>query len=552
MSEDVSVSGARQSDPLHENSIGARTLWSRTNAAEALPGVPTPLNWTLYGVSLEEGMRWSWYRLGILSRAEITPRELVDERCWGIFYGRVAINCDTWRMMGDRTPGTSGDAVEMQFFNTLRAGVSSEKDRRRYPLIVAKAPWAARSAATTLDDLKRDTDDWWREVAFGTVLAEPASARAVLNEACRRFDTVMRNHVLASLVAQGLFDQLQRLAKSAGHAGLELTLMTGYGGMDESRLTGDLVALAHGEIDQQTFLRSHGFHGPMENEVASWSWREEPTPLQALLPRYRALEPEAHPAAVGVRQKLAREEAVATLLANLGRLNRVRAKIVLKLAARYMPLREQGRATLMKTQDAVRAAARALGRDLVERSVLDDVDDVFYLTRNELVQTVGDGARELVAFRKNKRAEYQALDIPSAWEGPIVPPTAGVESESTRSIASLSGLGASPGVVEGVARVVLDPGEELDAGEILVCSTTDPGWTPLFLVASAAVVDIGGAMSHGPIVAREFGLPCVINTVVGTRELRTGDRIRVDGTAGTVEILQRAPAAEPAVSEPIS
>jgi pyruvate,water dikinase len=97
-------------------------------------------------------------------------------------------------------------------------------------------------------------------------------------------------------------------------------------------------------------------------------------------------------------------------------------------------------------------------------------------------------------------------------------------------------------VVEGRARVVLDAAaSELEPGEILVCETTDPSWASLFLVASALVIDIGGALSHGAIVARELGVPCVINTKVGTRRLRTGDHLRVDGNAGLVTVLPAAP-----------
>jgi phosphoenolpyruvate synthase/pyruvate phosphate dikinase len=90
--------------------------------------------------------------------------------------------------------------------------------------------------------------------------------------------------------------------------------------------------------------------------------------------------------------------------------------------------------------------------------------------------------------------------------------------------------------------VVLDPREvDLDDGEILVCKTTDPSWAPLFLVASALVIDTGGPMSHGAIVARELGVPCVINTVSGTRDIPDGARITVDGSAGTVVIHDVVP-----------
>ncbi|HLF41678.1 MAG TPA: PEP-utilizing enzyme, partial [Acidimicrobiia bacterium] len=107
----------------------------------------------------------------------------------------------------------------------------------------------------------------------------------------------------------------------------------------------------------------------------------------------------------------------------------------------------------------------------------------------------------------------------------------------------LTGMPVSPGVAEGRARVVRDPlaGDPLEPGEILVCETTDPSWTSLFLVAAGLVIDIGGALSHGAIVARELGVPCVINTRTGTSRLRTGDVVRVDGDAGTVIVLAPAP-----------
>ena len=83
-----------------------------------------------------------------------------------------------------------------------------------------------------------------------------------------------------------------------------------------------------------------------------------------------------------------------------------------------------------------------------------------------------------------------------------------------------------------------DP-DELQPGEVLVCHTTDPSWSPYFFVAAAVVIDIGGTLSHGAIVARELGIPCVVNTQTGTQTIRSGDQVRVDGDAGTVEILQR-------------
>jgi pyruvate,water dikinase len=93
--------------------------------------------------------------------------------------------------------------------------------------------------------------------------------------------------------------------------------------------------------------------------------------------------------------------------------------------------------------------------------------------------------------------------------------------------------------VEGIARVVLDQShaDDLNDGDVLVCHTTDPSWSTLFLVSSAVVIDVGSAMSHGAIVARELGIPCVINTRTGTTTIATGSRIRVDGATGVVDIV---------------
>jgi pyruvate,water dikinase len=105
---------------------------------------------------------------------------------------------------------------------------------------------------------------------------------------------------------------------------------------------------------------------------------------------------------------------------------------------------------------------------------------------------------------------------------------------------TLQGDPVSPGVVEGVVRVVLDPrSARLEPGEILVCPGTDPSWTPLFLAAGGLVMEVGGMMTHGAVVAREYGLPAVVGVHEATRRLRTGQRVRVDGSSGHVLVLDK-------------
>jgi pyruvate,water dikinase len=218
------------------------------------------------------------------------------------------------------------------------------------------------------------------------------------------------------------------------------------------------------------------------------------------------------------------------------------AKLLLSLSDRYWPLRETGKATLLHSIDVARAASRRLGVLLAQQGRIAAPEDVAYLTVEELV--ADDGSTDWmseIGYRRARREEYLKLDIPQSWDGA----PAGMESGPSvaGTAAELIGIGGSPGVVEGVVRVINNPLEEdLDDGDILVCETTDPSWASLFLFASALVIDVGSAMSHGAIVAREMGVPCVINTRTGTRELRTGDRVRVNGSTGHVQILERAQA----------
>src|SRR5581483_8212475 len=169
---------------------------------------------------------------------------------------------------------------------------------------------------------------------------------------------------------------------------------------------------------------------------------------------------------------------------------------------------------------------------------LEEPDDVFYLTLDELLAPAIPGdAKQLVALRRARRDEYLAMRLPASWRGTPQPEITPKANDGS----AISGVAASAGVVEGVVRVVTDPSfAEVGPGEILVSHTTDPSWASIMFVSAALVVDIGGLISHAAVVARELGIPCVVNTRCGTDVLRDGDLVRVDGTKGTVEILQRA------------
>ena len=177
-----------------------------------------------------------------------------------------------------------------------------------------------------------------------------------------------------------------------------------------------------------------------------------------------------------------------------------------------------------------------------QAGLLTQSDDLFFLHLDELEALAGGEEREWAATVADRRQVYaqemRRKQVPrlllsdghAFYEGVMAPDQ---EEEGV-----IVGSPVSAGVVEGVVRVVLDPfTEQLEPGEILVCPGTDPSWTPLFLVAGGLVTEVGGMMTHGSVVAREYGIPAVVGVHQATARLQTGERVRVDGTAGRVARL---------------
>jgi pyruvate,water dikinase len=211
------------------------------------------------------------------------------------------------------------------------------------------------------------------------------------------------------------------------------------------------------------------------------------------------------------------------------------------LARRYVPLREVGKAAFLQCIDVGRAASGRLGALLAASGAIDDADDVALLTTAELrADVLPIDARAVVNERRAQRERHLTVRVPDSWTGEPEPIPADGPGDTVVGD-TLEGLGVSPGVYEGTARLVTDPDDpSLEPGEVLVCETTDPSWASLMFVAGALVIDIGGAVSHGAIVARELGVPCVIGTRRACGWLRTGDVVRVDGTTGAVARVKPA------------
>ncbi|WP_241727962.1 PEP-utilizing enzyme, partial [Dietzia sp. DQ11-38-2] len=206
--------------------------------------------------------------------------------------------------------------------------------------------------------------------------------------------------------------------------------------------------------------------------------------------------------------------------------------------------REETKSAMALMAHALKRGYRHLGEVLAAAGRLPDADLVFFFDRAELGRIVGPGEiGDLVQSalaRREALAFQDVLEFPDVSVGRPVPLIARPPREAAGG--EIIGRPASRGSVEGVVRVarsILDA-REVRSGEILVAPVTDVGWTPYFTVIAALVTDIGSSVSHGAVVAREYGLPCVVNTLVATQTLRTGDLVRVDGDRGVVTRLDRS------------
>jgi pyruvate,water dikinase len=519
-------------DPLH-NVAAPDTVWSIVNTAENFPDVATPLGWSFWERPLELAMRGAFCDLGALRRDEVWCPESANERCSGVFFGRFTANLSTLLAFADRMPGTSGAALERQMFGA--SDWTGKAVPRRYPVVAVKMPRTAMRNPRILRAQRAVVDRWWREVTAPGAVDDPTRARAVLREAMGHFERVMRPHTICTMLGQVAYEQVTKLCAGAGMPGREIELITGEG-VEETAIAADLWTLSRGRITLPEFLAKHGYHGPSEADVARLSWREDPKPVERLVESYRSMPDSAAPANALAAQRARRDVAERELFEKLGAAKRPVARRLLQMARTFLPLRETGKAAFLQALDGGRAACRALGRQLAADGVLADADDIRYLTVAEVLDTLPADVPATVAERRRKFEEYQGYRLPDRWVGePVAIPVQRTDQSSDEPV---TGIPVSPGVVEGVARVITDPhSEDLEVGEILVCETTDPSWASFFVVAAAVVIDVGGPLSHGAIVAREFGIPCVINTRSGTQRLRTGQRVRVDGTAGTVEVL---------------
>jgi pyruvate,water dikinase len=292
-----------------------------------------------------------------------------------------------------------------------------------------------------------------------------------------------------------------------------------------------------------SFLSAYGHRGVAEIDLGLPRWSEDPAYILGVLANYLRLEdPERAPDVQFERAAREARGMVAELTRRAARRGRLRGALVgffLDRARALAGLREMPKFCIILAFARARALLAPVGEELVKAGRLESAEDIYFVTLPEA--HAGLQGRDLHPLVRERRSVYarevQRRHVPRVLLSDGTEPDARVGDAFEATNGVLRGTAASGGVVKGIARVILDPnGADLRPGEILVAPSTDPGWTPLFLTAGGLVMEMGGAMSHGSVVAREYGIPAVVGVPDATERIVTGQGITVDGSRGTVAI----------------
>jgi pyruvate,water dikinase len=292
------------------------------------------------------------------------------------------------------------------------------------------------------------------------------------------------------------------------------------------------------------YLDRYGMRCVGEIDITRPRWRERPSTLVPLLiANIKNFKPGEGQRRFEQGRRDARD-AEQELLERLrvlpgGECKAHEAKSMIDRVRTFIGYREYPKYGMVSRSFVYKQSLLAEAERLVQAGVLAEPEDIFYLTFSELRDVVRthESDDQLISGRKRAFAAYQALTPPRVItsEGEIV---AGAYRRNELPPGTLIGLPVSGGTIEGRARVTLDMTDaDLEAGDILVTTYTDPSWSPLFVAIAGLVTEVGGLMTHGAVIAREYGLPAVVGVEQATSLIHDGQRIRVHGTDGYVEIL---------------
>jgi rifampicin phosphotransferase len=309
----------------------------------------------------------------------------------------------------------------------------------------------------------------------------------------------------------------------------------------------ELVKLDGGKVTREAvyaFLDKYGMRCTGEIDITRTRWSEKPaTLIPMLLNNIKSFEPDAgnRKFKQGRQEALEKEQELLSRLEQLpdGKEKAKETKRMIGLIRNFMGYREYPKYDIVSHYFVYKQALLREAEQLVQANVIHEKEDIYYLSLEELREVLSRNKldHQIIDKRKEEYRLYEKMTPPriSTSDGEII---TGKYKRENLPAGAIAGLPVSSGMIEGRARVILDMDQaNLEDGDILVTAFTDPGWTPLFVSIKGLVTEVGGLMTHGAVIAREYGLPAVVGVENATRLIKDGQRIRVNGTDGYVEIL---------------
>jgi pyruvate,water dikinase len=578
--EELPVPGDDAWDRQPEPPTQPYDLWTRTNLGENFPNPITPLSATLWP---------TFFLLGRMPTKAERSADAPPLPKFQRFYGRVYVNegvvIHSAMEVGiptsfiDTTWGSSGRGLRksdesFHFFRLLRrlpsivrTGISQSRQQ-------PKTPKQKEQKVPNLsgEKLFAQVDQWVDQ--FQQQDMQQLDDRALWTHWIplwiERGKAMRSVFVTAALAAVAFYFLDRRVSKWTGKQGQATVLVQALSGVYTADVGQALWSMAqtlrtlhlddivqsHPAVEAlallqerseaqpfiaefQAFLRRHGYRCPNDAELHNPRWADAPAPVIELITSYLRADESMSPVKAEQRRQLEREEVTARIAAQLNPIRRRIFHWLLSQAQNRIRLRDNNRSYVAKYLYPMRLLLAELGRRWAEKGRLESPDDIFFLTLYEIDDIIsasnapepGEDLATVVSARRAAFDYWHSITAPSAL-GPGGIPLPDPEPAGSH----LQGLPASSGRVRGKARLVwnLSEASRLSTGDILVTQGTDPGWTPVFPLVSGLVLEVGGQLSHGAIVAREYGIPAVINVPGALHFIQDGQTIEVDGSSGRV------------------
>jgi pyruvate,water dikinase len=562
-----------------------RQVWTNVNTGEVVPDVMTPMTWSIMQSLL--GL------IGSISR--LMGADSTRAPLWGLVAGRIYFNANTvlasvrpfsflHKGFPDFVRALGGDLVEAYRQAPLTLSPEDLPDLGfRWPKYILSWPRifydlithsSRRRGRIWLARFKMQTDELVR-------LDIEAMSTPELTRLCvRLIREVFKKADIFYLCTQGAaLPVFQKACRDwLGEPGLMLRLFAALGGLpvaEAGLALWRLAVLAHADGDTEAavssennwpevrarlcrtehgrkflaawdaFMTEHGHHCRGEFELSNARWCETPDYILGLVRGYLRSLGQSDP--LENQRRLAEEREHLTVQCRARLKHPIKRWIFshsLRRAQELTIYREQLKNLGIRRFAFVRRVLLVLGQRLHEQDSLSCRDDIFFLDVSEIEPVATGNAsfdwRGRIELRRREYEKNLKLNPPRVVNGRF-DPNAPAWPVANADAKLLEGIPVSPGIVTGLARVILraDDHEQVLPGEILIAPFTDPAWSPYFVTAVGVVMEQGGILSHGSIVAREYGLPAVTNVLSATRVIRTGDLVQVDGNRGCVSILKR-------------